>query len=170
MALNDGSNGHRTESEGGERHRGQRCWRNICAIKSWSSDKSSSLSWEFRDDNETIGNKLSLDMLVARERNTNCRGLERVAHAGRILENACQFRFFVRLFDATVQKCAVFELMRLLKSSFTSHELSFLTRVRTDQRRRLIALTKRNWDNEPKKRNKFGENSEGVIFLNNMLY
>ena len=73
------------------------------------------LSWEFRDDSEIVGSSLIWDVLVARERNTNCRGLEIVAHVGRFLEGACQFRFFVRFFRCSGTRCGEFELKRFLK-------------------------------------------------------
>ena len=59
----NGVDGHCTEPEGGERHRGGEGWINICT-RAWTSDKQGTLCGEFKDDCEILGQPAYLEHVI----------------------------------------------------------------------------------------------------------
>ena len=96
----------------------------------WASDMPGTHCWEFEDDSKVPWPQVILQHVIRQiEGNTNCRSLERVAHAGRFLESAGQFQIYVQRFQGNCTRYAPLWLIYALlqdrmEGSFIENELN----------------------------------------------
>ena len=92
-------------------------------------------------------------VLRQREGNANCRSLERVAH-GQFYKAKVDFKFKGNVFQATMQGALLSGMCVLAgqHGSFTENEVFPLESRLNELARRLLAMTRRNWDSDPKKK------------------
>ena len=102
-----------------------------------------------------FGSRLTWNLSLRHgEENTNRRSLERVAYAGSVLETTGGFQGQVQRFQSDHAGRPVVRLARFLQDrmgSSTESELFPLERCQNKLARRLLAMTRRNWDGEPNK-------------------
>ena len=143
----DGSNGHRTDPEGaGERHRGKRRRMTVGASRAGASDMPGSPCRELKDDNKTPGQPSDLEQVLRqREGNANRRGLECMRWCTSN-SSATKSRQLYRLRSSLASVLSQDRLEASQRKTFSPWK-----HARTDRPRRLLAMTKRNWDSVPKK-------------------
>ena len=100
-----------------------------------------------------LGSRLTWNMSFAKERETRTApALECVANVGRFLECASQRQLKKCMFNATVQGAILSGLFAFAgpNGSFTENGLFPLKVCRNRLAHRLLAMTRRTWDSEPK--------------------
>ena len=136
-------------TEGGERHRGQRSWSNICASRSWSSDMSGTPCWEFKVHGEILGQQADLEHVIRqREGNTNCRGFGMRCECWAISGmRQSTPTFNVQCVQSNLSGLCAFAGKN---GSFKKNGLFPLKACQNRLAHRLLAMTRRTWDSEPK--------------------